>query len=236
MRRLPFLPSSNSGGAPEWAVTYGDMMSLLLVFFVLIASYSNMDVIKYRALIGSIQQAFGTRDRIPAPVELEAARSTAIASEDDAGGRVEEDLEELVDQSGPGGPIQVLRSTDGLRVRIEGQMIFAPAESGLRPEALPLLRRLGPILARHPYRIWVEGHTDDLPIRTPAFPSNWELSAARAGSVVRELIENGGVPPDRLAAVGYAATRPLQTNATEEGRARNRRVELLLRRVHDPTP
>jgi chemotaxis protein MotB len=214
-------------GAPDWAVTYGDLMSLLLVFFVLIASYSTLDVIKYRNLVGSVQTALGTRDRTLDNPQLDSAPTAGIASAAEERERrwVEREVEAAVREIG--GPLEMIHSREGLRIRIDGQVLFETGRSEVRSEAMPLLQRLAPPLRRYPYRLLVEGHTDDVPIETPVFPSNWELSAARAASVVRFLIGEAGLRPDRLTAVGYADTRPVAPNSDEGARARNRRVEFL---------
>lgn len=217
-----------SQGAPEWAVTYGDLMSLLLVFFVLIASYSNLDVIKYRALTGSMQTAFGTRDRTLDDAKLDSSPTAGIASAAEERERrwVEREVESVVREIG--GPLQMIHSREGVRVRIDGGVLFETGQAELRPEAKQMLERLAPPLRRYPYRLLVEGHTDDVPISTPNYPSNWELSAARAANVVRYMIADAGISPDRLSAVAYAETRPVAPNNDEESRARNRRVEFLL--------
>ncbi|MCA9726679.1 MAG: flagellar motor protein MotB [Candidatus Eisenbacteria bacterium] len=215
-------------GAPDWAVTYGDLMSLLLVFFVLIASYSTLDVVKYRDLVGSVQTALGTRDRTLDNPQLDSSPTAGIASAAEERERrwVEREVEATVREIG--GPLQMIHSREGLRIRIDGQVLFETGKSEIRPEAMPLLQRLAPPLRRYPYRVLVEGHTDDVPIQTALFPSNWELSAARAASVVRYLISQGEVRPDHLTALGYADTRPVAPNVDETTRARNRRVEFLL--------
>jgi chemotaxis protein MotB len=208
-------------------VTYGDLMSLLLVFFVLIASYSTLDVVKYRNLVGSVQTALGTRDRSLDDPQLDSAPTSGIASAAEERERrwVEREVEAKVQEIG--GPLQMIHSKEGLRIRIEGQVLFETGRSELRADALPLLSKLAPPLRRYPYRILVEGHTDDVPIQTPLFPSNWELSAARAANVVRYLIGDG-VRPGHLTALGYADTRPVVPNHDETARSRNRRVEFLL--------
>jgi chemotaxis protein MotB len=222
-------------GAPDWAVTYGDMMSLLLVFFVLIASYSNLDVIKYRELTGSVQTALGTRDRTLDDARLDSAPTAGIASAAEERERrwVEREVESVVRDIG--GPLQMIHSREGIRIRIDGQVLFETGQAAIRPEAMTMLQRLAPPLRRYPYRLLIEGHTDDVPIATATYPSNWELSAARAANVVRFLIADAAIPPDRLSAVAYADTRPVSPNANEESRARNRRVEFLLTKPPAPT-
>lgn len=226
----PTKSSDGGDGAPEWALTYGDMMSLLLVFFIAMAAYSTMDVVKYRSLVGSIQTAFGARDRTPDEAQLSSSATEGIASagEENERREVEANIE---DQFGHGtSSFEVVRTAEGMRIRLEVKTLFEIGRADLKPEAWNVLAQLAPYFKQYPYRIWVEGHTDNVPIGTELFPSNWELSAARAGTVVRTLIERGAVPPEKLVAAGYADTRPVGTNGSEEGRAHNRRVEFLLSR------
>lgn len=228
MDHQPFRAPRPEEGAPAWAMTYGDLMSLLLVFFVLIASYSTLDVVKYRSLVGSVQSALGTRDRTLDDANLDSAPTQGISSAAEERERrwVEKEVEAIVQEIG--GPLSSKMTDQGLRLRIDGQLLFDPGRADLRDEALEVVGRLVPALERYPYELQVEGHTDDVPISTPEFPSNWELSAARAARVVRYLRESTTLQGSQLVAMGYADTRPIRANDTEENRTANRRVELLL--------
>ncbi len=228
MKPTLFEPPRRETGPPQWAVTYADLMSLLLVFFVLIASYSSLDVVKYRSLVGSVQNALGTRDRTLADPKLDSAPTQGIASAAEERERrwVEQEVESMVQELG--GPFAAAKTEDGLRVRVDGSLLFDPGRADLKDDARDALAKLLSPLRNYPYEIHVEGHTDNVPIATAAFPSNWELSAARASSVVRFLLEKAEVPRSRVLAVGMADSRPLASNDTPEGRRRNRRVEFLL--------
>ncbi len=240
-RIYPTPPPESEGGGGDWIMTYGDLMTLLLVFFVLIVSFSTLDVVKYRELVGSLEEAFGSKNRPAAPLVSEDTPPFTMPVQMDAFPtqveaeiretervKVEEDLARLIEEMGPEAPLELVESPEGLRLRMQGHVIFSLASAELSMEALPILAELAPILGRYPYRIWVEGHSDDLPIQTLVYPSNWELSAARAGSVVRHMIDRVGLQRNRLAAVGYADTRPIMPNSDEASRAANRRVEILL--------
>ena len=231
---VPFHPveASDRLPVPEWAITFADMMSLLLTFFVLIASYSYTDAARYRALAGSLRSAFGQVENLAGPYEVDRASGPEAAGPASQAALVEARLMAVVRESGAGG-CDLVRSSEGVRLRIAEGMMFDLGKTELRPEARPFLDRLVPVLARFPGRIWIEGHTDDLPIQTPVYPSNWELSSARAANVVRALIGSGKLSAARLAAVGYADTRPLEANADAASRGRNRRVEIFLQ--EDPT-
>lgn len=128
-----------------------------------------------------------------------------------------------------GNDIEVVTNERSVSFRISSEILFPSGQSDLNLGGLAVLRKLVPILDSVPHSLIVAGHTDAQDIRSARFPSNWELSGARAGSVVRYLQANG-IHPDRLAAIGYADTRPLADNSSAEGRARNRRVELILER------
>jgi len=236
-RRLSPLPRAETSAVPEWAITFADMMTLILIYFVLMLSFSNLDLIKYRSLARGFQAAFGGKQELPIPPPVVAG--TPVAGDPHADAEAEQVLRELSalgKSQGPGGPVEVTQTEKELRLRIDDRVMFDLGSANLRPEAQQLLARLTPILRRYPFRIEVEGHTDDLPIRNAVFPSNWELSAARAGSVVRALITRGGLAPDKLVAVGLADTHPLAPNMDDAARARNRRVEFLLVKPASATP
>jgi chemotaxis protein MotB len=211
---------------PEWAITFADMMSLLLTFFIVVASYSYTDASRYRALAGSMRAAFGTGDLAAGPLDV----TSNEGSPDATYAQVERELLDLIDLNQPEGGCELVRSPEGMRLRVSAGVMFDLGRAELRPEARPFLEDLAPVLAQYPGRIWVEGHTDDLPIQNALYPSNWELSAGRAAAVVRSLIKAGRVSPQRIAAVGYAETRPLVPNSDAASRSRNRRVEIFLQR------
>jgi chemotaxis protein MotB len=229
-RRFSLLPRAESGSAPEWAITYADLITLVLIFFIALFSYSSMDAAKYRALSAGMRQAFGSAN-LP---YASAPKGLAVAEDgtSTAGIRAEQELEGLAASGGPGGPFEIYRSAEGLRLRVTDRLMFGVASAEMAPQAAAFLNRLAPILSRYPYRVEVQGHTDGLPIRNQIYPSNWELSAARAGTVVRELIARG-VPGGRLSAVGFADTHPVASEDDPAGRGRNRRVEFLLTRPPD---
>ncbi len=228
-RRFHLLPRVESGSAPEWAITYADLVTLVLIFFIALFSFSSLDAAKYRAMAAGLRSAFGAKN-----LPLASAPRGPSDTDDGAaasGIQAERELEGLAASGGPGGPFEIHRSAEGLRLRVTDRLMFAVASADLAPEASGFLDKLAPILCRYPYRVEVQGHTDGLPIRNQIYPSNWELSGSRAGTVVRELIARG-VPGERLRAVGLADMHPLASEEVEAGRSRNRRVEFLL--THTP--
>lgn len=123
--------------------------------------------------------------------------------------------------------VEVVHEAESIRLEVNDTILFESGSADLKPQGMPLLAKLADMLKRHPGQLSVEGHTDDTPIATKSYPSNWELSAARASTVARSLITYG-IAADRLRATGYAETRPRSTNDSEAGRARNRRVTLVM--------
>ena len=224
-------------GLDEWVMTYGDMMSLLLTFFVLIVSFSSMQEVKFEQAAQSLKEAFGVLAKPEAVIELNQPlvprhefRETDLQFLYEV-----RSIEKAVLEQGREQDVQVEIRDDGVLFRMTAPFLFGSGNADLRPESAPLLDRLARMFRKFPAEVRVEGHTDDVPIASARFPSNWELSAARAVSVAR-YFQGAGLPPGRLAAVGYGEHRPVAENATAEGRSRNRRVEILLKWSGQQTP
>lgn len=227
------LPENDEppAGAPEWLVTFADLMSLLLTFFVLLLSFSTTEVIKFREAMGSIREALGLSSpddpsKIPAGKDPLTEEIPEIGSRSLPLAKVEQQLQAMLENFGLQKQGETRRTAYGVILRLKGDLMFQSGRAELSPETFGLLEGLARYIAGVGGRIDVIGHTDNLPISTPVYPSNWELSAARAGQVVRYLVEHG-VPAERLRAIGQADTVPIADNGTAEGRARNRRVEFL---------
>lgn len=222
-------------GAPMWMVTYGDLMSLLLCFFVLLLSFSTMDPAMFKEVSGSLRQAFGVqRDEIiydiPLGVDIVARDFNPIFDVDIILEKIKSTIKlELIK-----GEIEIEALSDRVILRLNDEVTFDPGSAVLRARAKPLLAKLRKIIEEVPGEVMVAGHTDDVPIRNGKFPSNWALSAARAASVVDFLLEPGTIAPARMAAVGYGASRPRVPNDTPEHRAKNRRVELIFMQPSAP--
>jgi chemotaxis protein MotB len=250
-----------------WAIPYGDLITLLLAFFVVMYSISSVNEGKYRTVANSIQNAFNGSPKIIDPIQVgkepsmslkpsvlttpqkptsepiapplpapapetpksESAPETPAPqaeAEDKLAGladRVEQAMAPLIDKQ----LMVVRRHRMNLEVEIRADVLFPSGVANLSPQALTPLRDLATILAGFANPLRVEGHTDDVPIATAEFPSNWELSAARAASVARLLIDSG-IDPHRLAIAGRGEFSPEASNATEEGRNHNRRVKLIV--------
>jgi chemotaxis protein MotB len=255
-----------------WAIPYGDLVTLLLAFFVVMYAISSVNEGKYRVLSDSLFAAFRGAPRTLQPIQVgekqvgsgadvkttlveqsmlegqprsllapvpvktgmpdphqaeaalinarQSARAKALQQVADQVARAMDDLVKA-------NLVMVRRTDFWIEVEIKTDILFPSASAQLEPNAVGVIEKLGEALAPFPNPIRVEGHTDNLPIKTVAFISNWELSAARAGSVVRVLASKG-VEPSRLAVIGYGENRPTHTNDTPEGRNANRRVVVVI--------
>lgn len=207
----PLLPKKE--GEDQWLMSYGDLMTLLLTFFVLMFAMSQIDPVKLQIVAQSMNRAMGG-----APSEQRITLA-----------QIQSDLERIVQEEGLETQVEVRRDMHGVALSLKGSTFFKSGSTDLLKPAVSFLKIIAKQIQRVPYQIAVEGHTDDVPIHTAMFPSNWELSTARAGKVVRFFMQNG-VPADRLRAMGFADTKPVDPkigNRTEEARARNRRVVVL---------
>lgn len=233
----------------RWLVSYADFITLLFAFFVVMYSLSSVNEGKYRVLSDSMVQAFRNinlndsgQQIVVQPITMAPAQVATPEQESrrrETAQRMRSMADEIRRVLSPltrDGQVSVTEGAFGISVEINASLLFAPAEAVLGPDAVTALRSVGEVLAQATFPIMVEGHTDNRPIANARFPSNWELSAVRAASVVRLFIETG-VAPDRLTAAGYADQRPVALNSTEEGRARNRRVTILIEsRTADVAP
>ena len=216
-------------GVPGWVVTYGDMMSLLLTFFILLVSFSSIQESKFKEAMESLQGALGVLEKYPTAIEFKS-RIVPTPRQTDSSEiyymirKVEQSLVETRQDD----VVEVSLEKDGVRIRLKDRLMFASGSAELKPGALPVLDKIADLLDGAGKEVEVGGHTDNVPIHTERYPTNWELSAARAASVARYL-QARGIAPERLRAVGYGPYRPIADNATPEGRARNRRVEIFMR-------
>ena len=214
-------------GAPPWMVTYGDMMTLLLTFFVLLLSFSVIEATRFKAAIASIQEGLGIwpdgSGILPTIVmrdKTQQAQETALTVDE-----IAEALEDL----GVIESVEIYHTPSGVRLIISEPSLFASGRAEILPVFRAILRTISDVIGDREFMdIRVEGHTDNVPINTPEFPSNWDLSAGRALAVTKFLAFQGGLDPAKLSAVGYGEYRPRATNRTPTGRARNRRVEIFL--------
>lgn len=140
-------------------------------------------------------------------------------------------VQKLVQASNMSNSVQVLKGKRGVRLRVKGGLFFAAGQADLKKTAMPFLSGVGKILKKSKFFLIIEGHTDNRPIRTSKFPSNWELSAARATAVVRNLMKESKISARRMSAVGFGPYYPLKSNKTASGRQANRRVEFVFTKL-----
>ncbi|MCR9091480.1 flagellar motor protein MotB [Algiphilus sp.] len=237
-------------GVPPWMVTFADLMALMMTFFVLLYSYSKVDEEKYRAMVGSMASAFGGIQDTPSNSEdaiqgLEAGvvskdgaetkpifdeQATRSASIDDASNqeKLYRKLKSGLVEELKAARVIVEREGDSVIIRFPEKVSFRSGSDSLTPDAIPLIHRVAGMVRDGDYTVTVAGHTDDLPITTERFRSNWELSAARAVSVAHQVLDTQQIPPEALQVSGFADARPLVANDSAENRARNRRVEIII--------
>lgn len=212
--------------APFWMTTFSDMVTLLLVFFVLIVSMSSVQVEKFKEALSYFQGQTGVlKNKAVVPSSTSQVNTPSKA-------RNAENYREFIaklKEKDLADKVQVNLTEQGIHVTITDSLMFRSGQAILIDPSRTILRLLSEVITEDVKSIVTEGHTDTEPISTAAFPSNWELSAARAASVIRFLQnQENALPPDRYIAIGYGEHHPRASNATAEGRAKNRRVEILL--------
>ncbi len=222
---------AGEGGAAGWLVTFADMMTLLMCFFVLLFSFSQVDVVRFRDVARSMAAALGGAP-LASLVDTEVGQ---VLAEKAVAGRQAQTSEyyaellrrELRDEVARN-VLAVDASVGIITIRILQNGSFASGSADLEPQFLPTARKIRDALVGIPGALTVAGHTDDAPIRTARFRSNWELAGARAFSVMYALLEDGVLPDERFVLMGFAHTRPLLENDSEAHRAQNRRVEIVI--------
>ncbi|NHZ93092.1 flagellar motor protein MotD [Massilia sp. CCM 8733] len=224
----------------RWLISYADFITLLFAFFVVMYAISVVNEGKYKVFSVSLGDAFGGKDQktasvassdvpqlIVLPDPLIKRRAEAMRREKERLTNLAQKLTSTLAPLVREGKVRVTQNSRGVSVEINASVLFDPGDATLTPESDQALRALAVLLKDDPHAVQVEGHTDPTPIRNALFPSNWELSAVRASSVVRLFIDSG-VAPERLTAVGHGANIPVASNATAEGKARNRRVAVTI--------
>jgi len=221
-------------GAPLWMVTFGDLMSLLMCFFVLLLSFSEMDRKKYKMVSGSMAQAFGIQRKKPV---FESPRGQKmIAKEFDQAvliTKIEESIQPIIDEikneyEELKDAVELEIGEDKVTIRMMGEATFDTGKAELHPAFRPLLKKIGTVLSQTKAEIIIAGHTDNVPLSGGLFGSNLGLSMARAGSVAEYLLRTTAIDPKRLSTMGFGEFRPLTSNDTAQGRRKNRRVEIIV--------
>jgi chemotaxis protein MotB len=236
----------------RWLVSYADFITLLFAFFVTMYAISRVDERKLGSVVDSLQRALGSTMFVQAsPLDPGIFHSTSkpfdvalVSAAEKAQAGVKEDFEKLAADikkkmeegiKNTGGQEEVsltqlkfIIDKRGLVLRFSERFFFHSGDASIRPEVIPMLNALAQSLEKIPNQIRIEGHTDSVPICTPRFPSNWELSTARATSIIRHFLTHFQFEPNQLSAAGYGEFRPIASNQNADGRTQNRRVDIVI--------
>ncbi len=223
---------SKKNGSPAWMITYSDMVTLLLTFFVLLISMSDINKIKFVKAVGSLRGALGILEATDYediyPIEL-MNTSTLF---DERVQRVYEQIESRVQDLNINEDIQVVKDRGAVVLRLNNSILFDPGSNKLKPDAHSVLREAAELIRPLQLDLRIEGHTDDTPVYRANY-SNWDLSVSRALSVLKFFAQEQLLSLDRLSAAGYGAQRAIVPNDSPENRAKNRRVDLYLEQGDD---
>jgi chemotaxis protein MotB len=238
--------------APFWMSTYGDMVTNLLVFFVLLFSFSTIDANKWKELVISFTGGTGVigsgedisrlpediKDLLPEDINLEEApkqsqqiETTGNPEDIDDFDRLYRQIQSYVEESNLDTQLDLTKSDTEILIRFRDNVIFDSGKADIKPESENILGDIVKVLLNYQNdidMIRIEGHTDNVPIHTGKYPSNWELSTSRAVEVLRYFIEKHSFDPHKLSAVGYGEYHPVSSNDTSTGRAVNRRVDIVI--------
>ena len=236
-RRRTHAEGHAEGGEERWLLTYSDMITLLMAFFIVLYAISNTDLRKFTALAQSVSAAFNV-DVLQGTQALTVTSGQNVAPDagtfDSGSGAVSTDyrairagLEDLAVSLGVQDRVSVSETSEGILIRIGGSLLFESGRAVLDPTSTQLLDRIAELIRPLPNHVRVEGHTDNVPPDGFLFPDNWALSAARARAVLDGLVARG-VDPARLSTEAFAQYEPIASNDTEAGREKNRRVDIVL--------
>ncbi|MBF0186562.1 MAG: flagellar motor protein MotB [Magnetococcales bacterium] len=218
-------------------VTFGDLMSLLLTFFVLLLSFAQLDIVKFEEAAGSMRDAFGIQrvEQID-PLPTGERMITTDFNQEVVLVHLKEKLQVMLVNMIDNGEAEVLELEEGFLVRLNNDTLFTEGAIRVRKEVEATLQQIGNLLSESDQLIRVTGHTDNSPTDPNSpYPSNWSISAAQAAAMVNYFIQKGNIAPERLQVRGMGAYAPVDSNETAEGRNRNRRIEVLISRETAPT-
>ena len=213
----------------SWEVIYSGFVLILLCFFIMLSSFSTMEEAKIMRFVKSFVNAVGI---LPGGLKFDSGSTLLPGSADivetkNALAQIFSKLEELSEDLKRENNIAVAHTPEGLVMRLSDRALFDVGVAEISPQAIPLLKKVGDIIGRTIFDVRIKGHTDDLPIQTAQFPSNWELSTARAVNVLRYFIEISGISTSRLSAIVCGEFQPMVPNDSNEHRSQNRRVEII---------
>jgi chemotaxis protein MotB len=236
----------------RWLLTYSDLITLLMIFFVTMYAMSTTDMAKYKALSESFSVALGGGKEVlstsngvgnavavieskaptvtdkPKATDNPTAADNAAATEEDLLSGTKKELDQYFKENGLQGTVVTEINERGLVISLFDAALFDSGDSNLKNDAKPTIIQIGKIVNKLSNLIKIEGHTDNVPINTSMFKSNWELSVSRATNVAELLMDSGSIPSEKICITGYGQYRPIADNSTEAGRAKNRRVNIVV--------
>jgi chemotaxis protein MotB len=231
----------------DYMLTYGDMLTLLLCFFVMLLTMSTFDVAKVRVMLSAFRGAFGVVEMGPSltkeklmtmgmeveKLSLEGIPGIVTGRQAAEGRRIKpigNKIQQALREEMKKGAIRLRYDERGVIIQLTDKVVFDTGSAEIKLSSRPILDKVADLIKGLPNKVCIEGHTDNIPIRGGKYRSNWELSAHRAISVLYYLEKRHNIPSERLSAIGYGPYRPIASNETEEGRALNRRVDVVILR------
>lgn len=235
MPKSKFNNEEEESGGDDWILTYGDLMTQLVCFFVLLISFSSINAAKLQQALMSIQEALGgsgagVLTAMPSAIE-DLPKSSQYDINDQRLIELESKISEYIERQKLSDHVETKMTKEGLVITLnqkEKSVFFDSADAKIKEEAYPILNEIGKLISNLPNNVRIEGHTDIRPINTAQFPSNWELSTMRATNVLRYLSSNSNIASKRFSAAGYGPYRPIAPNDTQANMAKNRRVEIII--------
>ncbi len=219
-------------GAPGWMTTFSDMTTLLLTFFILLLSMANFDPVRYALTVESFQNAFGVLQTFPTvPIHpiVDIPKKTGDEQVKKQSLKDAEKIKEIVQSKNLEDAVKVEVTEKGIAIMLRDPVGFASGSADLREQGKSILEDISEVIKGNPdLKVRVEGHTDDVPIHSNRYHSNWELSSARSLSVVQLLSSQTGIHPQNMSAVGYGEYRPVVPNTSSENRSKNRRIQIFV--------
>ena len=231
MRRRKKLKQTHNN-SERWLLTYSDLITLLMVFFVIMYSMSNIDKQKYQQISESLQETLGTVDtseknKGDGNNTIKSTNESNKETEDDLIG-LKDEVDKYIKENGLEDDIVAKSYKKGLVISFKDDILFNSGEAILKQDYIENIKKVGDLLKTVDYYVRVEGYTDNVKMSNDKFKSNWELSSARANEVLHFLVDNDYVSNEKICSVGYGEYRPVASNDTAEGRNKNRRVDILL--------
>jgi chemotaxis protein MotB len=213
----------------RWLLTYSDLITLLMIFFVIMYAMSNVDAEKYNQLANSMGLAMGGgKNIIGSDKPGEVPQTPNVVDQIDEFNKTKEEIDKFIKENNLTGSVETELTDRGLQIRLKNSLLFDSGKADINPGVYTEITKVGKILNKVDGYIRIEGHTDNVPMGIGSIKSNWQLSSMRASNIAEYLIKMSGISPERVAAIGYGEYRPVGDNNTAEGRAKNRRVDIVI--------